>query len=288
MALTVPVWTDRILGVTRMVSVPVRCSWVVTANNPTYSTEMARRTVRTRIDPKVDRPQDREGWRHPELLSWVDDNRGELIWAFCTLVRSWVAAGRPRFTGKALGSFERWSHVIGGILEHVGIPGFLANQASFYDAADAETAVWRAFVAAWWEKYQDTEVGTADLFPLALETDDLDLGAGEARSQKTRFGKMLGAQRDRVIGDYRVVAGRKSHKVQRWRLQPGYVGDVDVRFDPQPYTHAQANVLDPSAETSPNVPHVPPDPDVDLCATCGSNPVEMFGLDRAECLEVPA
>jgi putative DNA primase/helicase len=228
MALTIPIWTDRILGLTRMVSVPVRCSWVVTANNPTYSTEMARRTVRSRIDPKVDRPQDREGWRHPELLSWVDDNRGELIWAFCTLVRAWVAGGKPTFSGKALGSFERWSHVIGGILEHAGIPGFLANQSTFYDAVDAEAIVWRAFVGSWWDKFQDTEVGTADLFPLAVGTDELDLGNGQERSQKTRFGKLLGAQRDRVIGDYRVLAGRVSHKAQQWRLQPG---DVDERFD---------------------------------------------------------
>jgi len=254
MALTIPVFTDRVLGSTRMLSVPVRCSWVVTANNPTYSTEMARRTVRTRIDPKVDRPQDREGWRHPELLTWVDDNRGELVWAFCTLIRAWVVAGKPKFKGKALGSFERWSHVIGGIFETVGIPGFLENQSTFYDVADAETAVWRAFVTAWWDTHGDKEVGTADLFPLALQCDGLDLGNSPegSKSQKIRFGKLLGAQRDRVIVGYRVTPGRKVQRLQQWRLlptEPVYVVYDSVCSDTPPHTHIREDEIDPGVET---------------------------------------
>jgi hypothetical protein len=286
---TVTPWSDRILGQSKMVSVPVRCSWIVTANNPTYSTEMARRTVRTRIDPKVDRPQDREGWRHPELLSWVDDNRGELIWAFCVLVRSWIAAGKPRFPRRALGSFERWSHVIGGILEHAEIEGFLANQADFYEIADAETAVWRAFVAAWWDKFQDREVGTKELFPLAVETDGLDLGSGQERSQQVRFGKLLGAQRDRVIAGYRVTPSRIAHKVQQWRLlptTPGGLGDVGVGFDPQPHTYAQENLLDPDAETPPDIPQPPRNDDQTVCEDCGVNEVDLPGLSCDECMAV--
>ena len=31
------------------------------------------------------------------------------------LVRAWIAANRPRWTGKKLGSFEQWSDVIGGL-----------------------------------------------------------------------------------------------------------------------------------------------------------------------------
>ena len=220
MALTIGIWTDRVLGTSKTISVPVRCSWVLTANNPTYSTEMARRTVRSRIDPKVDRPQERGGWRHTELLAWIDEHRGELIWAYCVLGRSWIAAGRPAFTGKALGSYERWSHVLGGILEHVGIVGFLANQSDFYELADLEAGAWRAFVEAWWEKHQRNEVGTAELFSLAVELDGFDLGSGNERAQKTRFGRLLSAQRDRVIGDYRVTPTRTVQRAQRWCLLP--------------------------------------------------------------------
>ncbi len=285
MALTIPTWTDRILGQTRTISIPVRCSWVVTANNPTYSTEMARRTVRTRIDPRSDRPQDREGWKHEELLSWVDEHRGELIWAFCTLVRSWVAAGCPKFSGKALGSYERWSHVIGGILEHAGIEGFLANQADFYDLADVEAAIWRAFVATWWEKHQDKEVGTADLFPIAVATDGLELGNGQERQQKTRFGRLLGQQRDRVINGYRVTPSRISHKVQMWRLlptDPGGLGDVGGDIHTPPHTRDFYDDIDTGENNPPNPPQPPR-----RCSGCGEGIAADTTLCES-CAEVTA
>jgi hypothetical protein len=217
-ALTSNIWSDRLLGANEMVNVPVRCAWVFTANNPVFSTEIARRSIRVRIDPKVDRPFLREGFRHPDLNAWVTDHRGELIWANLVLIKSWVNAGRPSFSGRTLGSYEVWSRVIGGILEHVGISGFLANAMEFYEASDSEGAIWRAFVSAWWEKYQDAEVGTAELFAIAVETDGLDLGNGSEKSQRTTFGKALTRQRDRVIDGYRVVQTRLVKRIGRWRL----------------------------------------------------------------------
>jgi hypothetical protein len=218
-ALTATKWDDRNLGNLEMHTLPVRCVWVTTANNPTMSTEIARRCVRIRLDPRIDRPWLRDGFRHPDLLGWVKENRGELVWAVLTLIKAWIIAGRPRPRVKPLGSFEKWTEVIGGILEHAGIPGFLENTAEFYELADAEGAAWRTFVTAWWDKYQDTEVGAAKLFPLTEEIECFDLGKGGERSQKTTFGKMLGKQRDRVIGDYRIMAVGKSNRANRWKLQ---------------------------------------------------------------------
>jgi hypothetical protein len=269
MALTIPDWTERVLGLTSTISLAVRCAWVASGNNPTLSTEMARRTTRLRIDPRVDQPWDRDGWRHDELLVWVEQHRAELIWAYLTLARSWIAAGKPRFTGRALGSYEHWSHVIGGILDHVGIPGFLANAREFYETADTETAIWREFVTSWWARHADKEVGSADLFPLALATEGLELGKGTTeRSQQIVFGKALARQRDRVIGGYRVSRPRVDHKVSRWQLLPavsgGYVGDVGVCFDSEPRARACNESLTPHTQngtgrkTYPDIPqHTP-------------------------------
>lgn len=221
-----PTWSDRLLGANTDVVLPVRCVWVASGNNPTMSTEVARRTIRIRIDPRVDQPWTRETFRHPELRTWVSEHRRELVEAFLTLVQSWIAAGRPRFSGRALGSFEVWTHTIGGILEHAGISGFLANSDEFYEQADIETAVWRAFVEMWWEKHQSTVVGAKELFPIASETDGLDLGNGNEKSQQTKLGTKLRAQRDRVIGRYRIVHAGVSHKSARWQLLPTNVQPV--------------------------------------------------------------
>jgi hypothetical protein len=71
------------------------CSWLVTANNPVFSREIARRVVRTRLDAKVDRPWERKGFRHANLLAWVREHRGEIVAAVLILVQAWVAAGKP-------------------------------------------------------------------------------------------------------------------------------------------------------------------------------------------------
>lgn len=222
-ALTAEWWTDRRLGGSEMVRVPVRSLWIATANNPTMSTEIARRTVRIRMDPKVDQPWRRIGpdgeipWRHEDLKQWIQEHRARLVWAALTIVRHWQAEGQP-LGDVRLGSYERWSHVLGGILGAAGVDGFLGNLDVFYEAADLEGAIWRQFVALWAEEHGTAEVGAGDLFGLALKTEGFDLGAGSERSQRTAFGLALNRQRDRVIGDYRIVNTRIVHQAKKWRL----------------------------------------------------------------------
>jgi hypothetical protein len=219
-ALTAPVWTDRVLGYSEMFSTPVRCVWLTTANNPTMSTEIARRCIQIRLDPKMDRPWLREGFRHADLRAWATARRGELIGAALTLVQAWVAAGKPKAHVKPLGSYEHWSAVLGGILETAGIPGFLGNLMQLYERADTEGATWRRFVAEWWERFKDQEVKAADLFPIALDMDGFDLGKGKTeRAQKIAFGKALGRQRDRVIGQYRITQTGTAQRIALWQLQ---------------------------------------------------------------------
>ena len=43
---------------------------------------------------------------------------------------------------------------------------FLENLAEFYESADAEGGAWRAFVAEWWQRHRDAEVGVADLYEI--------------------------------------------------------------------------------------------------------------------------
>lgn len=220
MALTIPYWSDRLLGSSQTVSYPVRCAWAMTANNPILSTEMARRSIRIRLDSKTDRPWEREEFRHKELSGWVDDQRGELIWSGLVMVQAWINAGRPGFSGKMLGSFEAWSRVIGGILEHLRIGGFLGNLSEFYEQADTEGMAWRNFVDAWWDRFGMEQVGASDLFALALTIDGLDFGQGNDKSQRITFGKALGKQRDRVIGDFTVKNAGVVHSTAKWKLLP--------------------------------------------------------------------
>jgi hypothetical protein len=205
--------------------IPVRCAWVATGNNPGTSTEMARRTVRIRMDAKQDRPWLRTEFRHPNLREWATSNRGLLAWSALTLIRAWIVRGRPKGTAM-LGMFEQWAEVMGGILDNAGIVGFLTNLEEFYEESDAEGTTWRAFMAAWWEAEVDREVLVKELFPVAVES-GLPLGDGKEQSQKVTLGKMLTEKRDRVYdleanGRKRQLVVRRGGQAKRatlWQLK---------------------------------------------------------------------
>jgi hypothetical protein len=193
-----PHWEDRLLGFSETACVPVRCLWMATGNNPALSNEMARRTVRIRIDPKQDRPWLRDGcFRHPNLLDWLKAQRGQIVAAILTVIQAWIKAGRPE-NKRTLGMFEAWTKTIGGILDVAGVPGFLANLEEFYEVADSEGAKLRAFIATWWDQLHGAEIATAALWDIANEV-ELNIGDGNERSQKIRLGKLLAEHRDRTF-----------------------------------------------------------------------------------------
>lgn len=226
-AITAGTWEDRRLGLSEMVRVPVRCAWVATANNPALSAEIARRTVRIRLDAKMDRPWLRKEFQHPALRQWASEHRGELVWSACVLIRAWLAEGRPDGSA-SLGMFESWAAVIGGILKVAKIDGFLGNLDEFYQEADTEGKAWRAFVNLWWERFKESEVGVSQLWsivnPVNVDTGelgdplDLDLGEGNEKSQRTRLGKRLSEMRDRQFDKLRITPTREFRRAQMWRL----------------------------------------------------------------------
>jgi hypothetical protein len=224
-AITTTAWEDRVLGHSDTVRLKVRCVWVATGNNPVLSNELTRRTIRIRLDAKMDRPWEREGFRHPNLLDWVRQNRAQLVWAALALGQAWIAAGKPE--GKqVLGMFESWARVVGGILEVAGIAGFLQNRSAFYETADTQDVAIRDFLRSWWSQYKAAAVRPRDLLTLAKESDaPLDLEAKSEQGQRVKFGRLLLSLRDRVyrLGDglsVRVEQAGKENNASLWRLSP--------------------------------------------------------------------
>jgi hypothetical protein len=90
-----------------------------------------------------------------------------------------------RDSTRSIGSYESWAQTLGGVLEVAGIQGFLGNLDEMMEASDGEGAVWRSFVSAWWDRFGTAEVGTSDLYELALTSEPpLPLGSGNEKSHK--------------------------------------------------------------------------------------------------------
>lgn len=199
-ALTTRAWSDRLLGVTKDISVKPHCTWIATGNNPSYSDEMTRRIIRIRLDARVDRPHLREqaSFKH-HLPDWAKVNRPQLVWAALTLIQAWVAAGRPK-GGRNLGMFEQWSEVMGGILDVINVPGFLMNQDEMYAASNGERAAWATFVGLWWDEHKERFVKGGQIYPLVARHDiPLDLGDKGDQSRKIKLGDLIKLHRDQVF-----------------------------------------------------------------------------------------
>lgn len=187
----------RLLGVSEILHLPARGVWTMTSNNAQLTPDMARRAVRIRIDARVERPEQRGDFRHPDLKSWVIEHRPEIAWSCLVLVQRWIAAGKKPGTA-SLGGFAHWARTIGGILACAGFTGFLGDREEFMARADAGSSIEQAFVALWWEKFGPTPVGVSGLYPLAMDEDvNLDVEAKTPQGQRVRLGSRLRQMRDR-------------------------------------------------------------------------------------------
>ncbi len=208
-ALTASTWDDRETGSARRVRVPIRCLWLSTGNNVIFHREIARRTVSIDLDARCAHPEERSGFRHPDLLAWADEHRPELVRACLTLIAAWIGAGCPTWKpgpdAPMLGSFEAWCRTMGGILDAAGVPGFLTNRKATKARTGQSEEQTSAFLRAWWDRHNKSPITVADLFPLVEECKllDTELRSSTERGRRTQLGAMI----LRLVGRHVEVAG---------------------------------------------------------------------------------
>lgn len=189
-ALTATVWTDRVLGVSKTATVPLTIVWFATGNNVGVMGDTVRRCLYIRLESPDERPERREGFRHPRLLEWVETRRVELTAAGLTLLRAYVAAGRPDQRLPSWGSFEGWSDLVRNCLVWLGLPDPGETRGDLYHAASDEDSTLNDLVG-----------GLAEVFQ------ELDGGCGTAReilqvlegTAETRFGGLRDALAELVL-----------------------------------------------------------------------------------------
>ena len=236
--LTQTEWTDRILQQSLNVTCPNTAVWTATSNNPQLSKDMARRSCWVHFMPNTENPDERTDFKHTDILGWVDKNRDRLLSAMLTLIQAWIADGRPTW-GKVIGSFEAWSHVLGGILQTIGIEGFMGNRDSLRERTTDLDQQWRRLYDIWSTSHTGKEE-SSDLFNLPDEANDPPkllttreihsicteedillevLGYKGESSQKTRLGKALSKNLGRIYGGWRLESSEDTHKKTKlWRI----------------------------------------------------------------------
>ena len=200
MALTAENWSDRVLQTSQMVKLRNRSIWAATGNNPQFHNQIARRIVRIRLVPLAADPTERSNFRHPELLNWVMQHRAQFVEKILTIVLAWNNAGRPAFSGKPLASYESWSRVMGGILEYLGVHGFLSNLSSFKESQDNDEQATYDLIESWWVDHGGVALRPAQVYETFKDQDAAAYwDAPSDKGKSTKAGRWLNTLKDRVF-----------------------------------------------------------------------------------------
>lgn len=137
--LTEETWRCRVLGRSEMREVGTRSLFIATGNNLSFRNDMASRAVLATIDAQLENPGERI-FRY-DLKNYVPAHRAELAVAALTVLRGYIAAGRPKVEGMAASRFEDWA-VVRAALIWLGEPDPWATNArvAVGDEARAEHA----------------------------------------------------------------------------------------------------------------------------------------------------
>ncbi len=115
--------------------------FMATGNNMVPRTrDVVRRLIVTELTSQDERPEERQGFRHPDLFAMVRARRVEILGAVMTIARAYALAGRPPSHVATLGSYEGWSAAVRDMLLWLGQPDPVETQSTMRDEQDAQLA----------------------------------------------------------------------------------------------------------------------------------------------------
>lgn len=231
-ALTSEKWQDRLLGKNALVSVPQRTIWILNGNNLQVSGDLPRRCYEVAIDPKLPRPWQRkpENFKHPMLIEWVQAHRGEILGAIFTMARGWIQAGRPVPADlPVLGGFEEWTRVVGGILAHSGVEGFLQNLTELYEKSETDDG-WAGFLAAWYGVWGEGRIKVAEVIKKLQDDEEFanslpgNLDINDKSLNRKMGNRLREKEGVRFVNGLFIERSGTAQRAVEWRvrLTPGY------------------------------------------------------------------
>lgn len=233
---TSDIYKGRSLGKSEIHGLENRAVLFVTGNNMVISEDVSRRVVMVRLENKSRvSPHRRDDFKIPNLETWVKERRADVLGACLTLITAWVSSGRPKVKGlKALGSFGEWTEVLGGILDVVGIDGFLDGIDEQRADADLSGQFNEAHLAWLYGVFGDAEFTAAQARAEGVKAVDVPMPASldasrEMSDVSTReLGVGWGWIKDRWFGSYKLVKARKGGGGRQfWRVEFDAAGPDD-------------------------------------------------------------
>ncbi|MFO0697060.1 MAG: hypothetical protein U0230_26030, partial [Polyangiales bacterium] len=233
-AVTSTTWKDRVLGKSENTDpIPMLTLWLATGNNVQIMADTARRTARIRLESPDEHPEDRTGFRHPDLLAYVRRERPRLVQAALTILRAFFVAKEPTCGLQPWGSFEGWSAVIRNAVYWTTGADPKANQIALRAESDTEALALAALIDGM-EHLDPYKVGMTAreiLERLAADSGALEgmreavetlapSGKGGALPTPRGLAKALQRFKGRIVGD-RCLQSHPYQGTHRWKVVRG-------------------------------------------------------------------
>jgi hypothetical protein len=292
-------WSDRVLGANVTINAENMLTTFALGNNGEIVGDLRRRVVRIDLTTRLVAPSLRSGFRHPDLRAWADEHRPALLSAVLTLLRAWHCAGRPG-VASPLGSFEAWTHIVGGTLAVAGVDGFLGNVTEVLEDGDSRDAEMAAHLADLVEMFGAGVDFTAGDVLGRCRADRLDtLPASiriDAADAADRLGKLYRQYRQRPMpGGLLLERAGTTHGRTRWRVaRGGHGGDGWASAEAETSLHDAAALSEREVKTQcvgiaiPAHPHPSPPSEpkpaahpLRRCPTCA---LVTFDPDAGRCM----
>jgi hypothetical protein len=288
-AITQSEYADRLLGVNRLLRLPTNILWTATGNNLVFHGDLPTRALVCRIDPQMERPEERQ-FRIVDLPAHLRQHRRRLVAAALTVLRAYYVAGRPRQGVRPWGGFDQWSREIREPLVWLGLADPCTTREQII-SSDPERELTAEVLRAWHAALGEQALLAREVIATAgdggheeLRQALLAIAARRDNSQQIdsrRLGRWLASKKDKVVDGLRLTPDHEDHRAQAWQVSLTSLTSFKPAAQTPP-THTHAMPTDASApesacasppfdrrfSNSSNSSNSPPDPadgDIELC-----------------------
>jgi hypothetical protein len=222
--LTSEYMTGRILGVSKTATVSTRALFLSSGNNVGPVQDMTRRCITIHLDPGCEVPAARSFTR-PDLVRDVLRERGRYVAAALTIVRAWIASGRPRTDCKSIAGYSDWSDLCRQPLLWLGLADPTAAVFEAMDE-DPDRETLDRLLTGWESAFGRTAAMVRDAIRVAEfgEPAELlevlhDIADERGQLNRRRLGRWIKRHAGRIVDGRRFVRASVNRSAESWRVE---------------------------------------------------------------------
>jgi hypothetical protein len=186
--LTQPMYQNRLLGVTKTITLPTNVMWTATGNNIAFRGDLTSRSLLCRIDAAVEHPEERE-FKIADLPDYLRQQRPELVTCALTILRAYHVAGRPAQDIKPWGGFDEWSREIRAPIVWLGLADPCLSRTRITEN-DPEREANAEVLRQWFEVFGSEQKFTRDVVDAACQ--EIEVGKTDEDKEKVPLYPALG------------------------------------------------------------------------------------------------